>query len=131
VGGAVWTVYLPTEGGDVRRVMQRPLKGVMKHGTVSKPKRGKSLIRLQVAMAIAEPAFTGRVVGLDLGFQDFETLSGGEKMARPPYDRKAQRKRRRLAKSMGDAGGSQFVDALSRIAQQKFIAGFCRSNAIL
>jgi transposase len=37
------------------------------------------------------------VVGLDLGVRDFVTLSGAEQIERPQYDRKAQRKRRRLA----------------------------------
>jgi putative transposase len=98
--------------GQVPLVLHRPLEGVMKNVTVSKTKSGKYLISLQVEVQITEPAFTGGVVGIDLGVRDFATLSGAEQMERPQYDRKAQRKRRRLAKSIGDAGWSQFVELL-------------------
>jgi transposase len=56
------------------------------------------LISLQVEVQITEPAFTGGGVGLDLGVRDFATLSGAEQIERPQYYRKAQRKRRRLAR---------------------------------
>jgi putative transposase len=136
--------------GQVPLVLHRPLEGVMKNVTVSKTKSGKSLLSLQVEVQITEPAFTGGGVGLDLGVRDFVTLSGAEQIATPQYDRKAPRKRRRLArqlsrkkpgsrnreqarlrlarledlhvrgmmatrrlaKSMGDAGWSQFVEIL-------------------
>jgi transposase len=67
-------------------------------------------------------------VGLDLGVRDFVTLSGAEQIERPQYDRKAQRKRRRLARleepecarddgqppsgQVDGCGGSQFVEIL-------------------
>jgi putative transposase len=92
-------IYL-SKVGHVRLVMHRPLAGVMKNVTVSETKSGKYFISLQVEVEITEPAFTGGVVGLDLGLRDFVTLSGGEKIERPQYNRKAQRKRRRLARQL-------------------------------
>jgi len=90
-------IYLP-KVGHVRVVMHRPLAGVMKNVTVSRTKSGKYFVSIQVAVEIARPVFNGGAVGIDLGLRDFVTLSSGEKLAPPQYYRKAQQKRRRLAR---------------------------------
>ena len=90
-------IYLP-KVGFVRLVLHRPLEGVMKNVTVSRTKSGRYFVSIQVEMEIAEPAFSGGAVGLDLGIRQFATLSTGEMFAPSQYYRRAQRKRRRLAR---------------------------------
>jgi len=92
-------IYLP-KAGYVRLVMHRPLEGVMKNMTVSKTKSGKTFVSIQVEVEMAEPALVGSAVGIDLGLRDFLTLSTGERIEPPQYYRKAQRKRRRLARQL-------------------------------
>ena len=92
-------IYLP-KVGRVRLIMHRPLEGVMKNVTVSKTKSGKYFVSIQVEVEIEEPAFVGGTVGIDLGLRDFVTLSTGEKITPPQYYRKAQKKRRRLARQL-------------------------------
>jgi putative transposase len=92
-------IYLP-KVGHVRLILHRPLEGVMKNVTVSKTRCGKYFVSIQVEVEIAEPVFAGGAVGLDLGLREFVTLSSGEKFAPPQYYRKAQKKRRRLARQL-------------------------------
>ena len=93
------TCQMP-KAGQVRLVMHRPLEGVMKNVTVSKTKSGKYFVSIQVEVEMAEPAFVGSAVGIDLGLRDFLTLSTGEKIGPPQYFRHAQHKRRRLARQL-------------------------------
>ena len=92
-------IYLP-KVGYVRLAMHRPLEGMMKNVTVSKTRSGQYFVSIQVEVEIAKPIFTGGAVGIDLGLRDFLTLSTGEKIAPPQYYRKAQKKRRRLARQL-------------------------------
>ena len=92
-------IYLP-KVGHVRLVLHRPLEGVMKNVTVLRAKSGKYFVSIQVEMAMEEPVFTGEAVGLDLGLWEFATLSTGEKIAPPQYYRKAQQKRKHLARQL-------------------------------
>ena len=88
------------KAGQVRLVMHRPLEGEMKNVTVSKTKSGRYFVSIQVEVEMAEPAFVGSAVGIDLGLRDFLTLSTGEKIGPPQYFRHAQHKRRRLARQL-------------------------------
>ena len=92
-------IYLP-KAGCVSLIMHRPLEGMMKNVTVSKTRSGQYFVSIQVEVEIAKPIFTGGAVGIDLGLRDFVTLSTGEKIAPPQYYRKAQKKRRRLARQL-------------------------------
>ena len=92
-------IHLP-KVGLVRLVLHRPLEGVMKNVTVSRSKSGRYFVSIQVEVEMAEPVFAGGAVGLDLGLREFATLSTGEKFAPPQYYRKAQKKRRRLARQL-------------------------------
>ena len=84
----------------MRLVMHRPLEGEMKNVTVSRTKSGKYFISIQVEVEIPEPARIGGRVGIDLGVRDFVSLSTGEKIETPQYYRKAERRRRRLARQL-------------------------------
>jgi putative transposase len=92
-------IYLP-KVGHVRLVLHRPLEGVMKNVTVSRTKSGRHFVSIQAEVEMAAPEFAGGAVGLDLGLREFATLSTGEKFAPPQYYRKAQKKRRRLARHL-------------------------------
>jgi putative transposase len=72
----------------------------MKNVTVSRTKSGKYFISIQVEMEIPEPERIGGRVGIDLGVRDFVSLSTGEKVETPQYYRKAERRRRRLARQL-------------------------------
>ena len=86
--------------GWVKVKMHRPLEGVMKNVTVSRTKSGQYFVSINVEVEIKVPEMTGGEVGIDLGLCDFVTLSTGEKVEPPGYYRKAQRKRRRLARQL-------------------------------
>ena len=92
-------IYLP-KVGEVRLVMHRPIEGVMKSVTVSRAKSGRYFVSIQVEMEIAEPKRIGGRVGIDLGVRDFISLSTGEKVEVLQHYRKAERKRRRLARQL-------------------------------
>jgi putative transposase len=92
-------IYLP-KVGHLRLIMHRHLEGKMKNVTVSKTKSGKYFASIQVEVSIQEPVFAGGAVGIDLGLRDFAVLSTGEKIEPPQYYRKAQKKRRRLARQL-------------------------------
>lgn len=92
-------IYLP-KVGQVHLVMHRPLEGKMKNVTASKTKSGKFFVSIQVETEIKEPVYKGGKIGLDLGLQDFVTLSTGEQVAPPKYYLKAQKKRRKLARQL-------------------------------
>jgi putative transposase len=86
--------------GWVKVEMHRPLEGVMKKVTVSRNKSGHYFVSINVEVEIKVPEMNGGQVGIDLGVRDFVTLSSGEKVEPPGYYRKAQRKRRRLARRL-------------------------------
>ena len=92
-------IYLP-KVGEVRFVMHRRLEGEMKNVTVSRIRSGKYFVSIQVEVEIPEPERVGGRVGIDLGVKDFGSLSTGEKVEMPQHYRKAERKRRRLARQL-------------------------------
>jgi putative transposase len=92
-------IYLPKVGW-VKVTIHRPLEGVMKSVTVSRAKSGRYFVSIQVEMEIAEPKRIGGRVGIDLGVRDFISLSTGEKVEVLQHYRKAERKRRRLARQL-------------------------------
>ena len=100
-------------------VMHRVLEGEMKNITVSRTQSGKYFVSIQTEVEIARPVLTGGAVGLDLGLRDFFTLSTGEKIAPPQHYRKAQQKRRHLARQLSrkKPGSRNRKKACLRLAQ--------------
>ena len=72
----------------------------MKNVTVTKTRIGKYFISIQVELEIPEPDRVGGRVGIDMGVRDLICLSTGKKVEMPQYYRKAERKRRRLARQL-------------------------------
>ena len=100
-------IYLP-KVGEVRLVMHRPIEGVMKSVTVSRAKSGRYFVSINVEVEIPEAKRIGGRVGIDLGVRDFVSLSTGKKVEVPQHYRKAERKRRRLARQLsGKKKGSR------------------------
>ena len=105
--------------GWVKVKIHRPLEGVMKFVTVSRTKSGQYFVSINVEVETKEPEVTGGEVGIDLGLCDFVTLSTGEKVGPEEYLRKAQRKRRRLARwlSRKQPGSRNHEKARLRLAR--------------
>lgn len=80
--------------------MHRLLEGEMKNIIVSRTKSGRTFVSIQVEVELAEPVLVGDAVGVDLGLRDFATLSTGEKYAPSHCYRKAQLKRRHIARQL-------------------------------
>lgn len=111
-------IYVP-KVGHVRLVLHRPLEGVLKNVTVSRTRSGRYFVSIQVEMEMAASVFTGGALGLDLGLREFATLSTGQKITPPQYYRKAQKKRRRLARQLSrkKLGGHNHEKARLRLAR--------------
>jgi len=105
--------------GWVKVKIHRPLEGEMKFVTVSRTKSGQYFVSINVEVMTEEPEVTGKEVGIDLGLYDFVTLSMGEKVKPEEYLRKAQRKRRRLARwvSRKQPGSRNHEKARLRLAR--------------
>lgn len=112
-------IYLPKVGW-VKAIFHRPIEGKMKNCTVSKTKSGKYFVSIQCEVEIAELQSNGERVGIDLGLNDFVTLSTGEKVQPPKYLRKAERRlkirQRRLSRKQ--KGSSNRARARLRVAIQ-------------
>ncbi|KAA3644085.1 MAG: transposase [Chloroflexi bacterium] len=91
--------YLPRVGW-VRTVFHRPLEGVLKNVTVSKTKSGRYYASFQVELEIPAPQFKGSTVGIDLGLRSFLARSDGQKVANPRPLVQAERRLRRLQRSL-------------------------------
>jgi putative transposase len=84
--------------GYVKAVFHRPFEGRLKSVTVEKAPSGKYFVVLLAEIEMNEAQFNGGEVGIDLGLSTFATTSSGEKVAPPKHYRKAQKKRKRLAR---------------------------------
>lgn len=91
--------YLPKVGW-VRTVFHRPLEGRIKNVTVSKTKSGRYFAAFQVELEIPAPVPHGEPAGLDLGLSAFAVLSDGRKFENPRHLLRAERRLRRLQKSL-------------------------------
>jgi putative transposase len=84
-------VYLPKVGW-VKAAFHRPLEGAMKNCTVSKTKSGKYFVSIQCEVEIEDPTPRPTQVGIDLGLTTFATLSTGEKIDKPKYLHRSERR---------------------------------------
>ena len=92
-------IYLP-KVGHVRTVFHRPIEGEIENVTVSKTKSGKYFISIQCEVEITEPTYAGPELGIDLGLKDFAVLSTSERVPHPKHLCKAEKKLRRLQRTL-------------------------------
>ena len=78
---------LKTSG--IKVIIDRPLRGKIKNGTITKTPTGKYYVSLQVETDDVLPELPlldiGRALGIDLGLTHFATLSNGTKIDNPRY----------------------------------------------
>lgn len=87
--------------GMVTAVIHRPFDGKPKSMTVSRTSSGKYYASIMCEIEMDEPApNVGPQVGIDLGLTHFAITSDGTKYANPRYYVKAQRKLRRLQRTL-------------------------------
>jgi len=91
--------YLPKVGW-VKTVFHRKLEGKIKNVTVSRTKSGKFFASFQVEVDIPEPKYTGDQAGIDLGLTHIAALSDGRKIENPHHLIQAERRLRRLQRSL-------------------------------
>lgn len=91
--------YLPKVGW-VKTIFHRSLEGQHKNVTVSRNKSGRYFASFQVEMEIPDPVYQGGENGIDLGLKYFAALSDGSKIANPQHMIQAERRLRRLQRSL-------------------------------
>ncbi|TAK13269.1 MAG: transposase [Anaerolineae bacterium] len=114
--------YLPKVGW-IRTVFHSPLEGTIKNVTVSKTRSGRYYAAFQVELEIAAPDPQGELAGLDLGLSAFAALSDGRKFENPRHVLQAERRSRRLQKSLsrrqkGSAGWERQRQKVARQHEQ-------------
>ncbi len=99
-------IYLP-KIGSVKAVFHRDIEGEMKNCTVTKTKSGRYFVSIQCEMVLrqAQESVTELAeVGVDLGLTTFAALSNGEKIEKPKYlyrsQRRLQIRQRRLSRKV-------------------------------
>jgi len=92
-------VYLPKVGW-VKVVLHRPLEGKAKSATVSKTKSGEYYVSVLCEIGATVQPNGKPPVGVDLGLTHFATLSTGEKVEHPKYLRQAERRLKKLQRSL-------------------------------
>jgi putative transposase len=78
--------------GSVRLRLSRPIEGKIKTCTIKREADGWFVIFAVEESQCSYFPKTGEVVGVDVGIENFATLSNGEVIANPQYLRKAERK---------------------------------------
>ena len=68
------------ENGGIEMIMERKIKGIIKHCNISKTPTGKYFVSILTEMEYEPNIKTGLSVGIDLGLKDFLVLSNGTKI---------------------------------------------------
>jgi putative transposase len=94
-------VYLPKVGW-VKAVLHRAIEGKMNSCTVSKTKSGRYFVSIQCEIETADVTPNADSIGIDLGLTTFASLSNGDKVVKPKYlyrsQRRLQIRQRRLSR---------------------------------
>jgi putative transposase len=129
VDSAAQRTYLPKVGW-VKTVFHRPLEGKLKNVIVSRTKSGRYSASFQVEVEIPDPVYRGSENGLDLGLKDFAALSDGRKLPNPRHLIQAEKRLRRLQRSLsrrqkGSAGRER---QRQKVARQHEKVADCRAD---
>ena len=68
------------ESGGIEMIMERKIKGIIKHCSISKTPTGKYFVSILTEMEYEPKIKTNMSVGIDLGIKDFLVLSNGTKI---------------------------------------------------
>jgi putative transposase len=93
-------IFIPNFKVWIRFDVTRPIGGEVKGATIAMDETGKFFVSFVVHEEAAKPAVAKGQVGVDLGLKDFAVMSSGEHVASPKYLRKAEKKLKRLQRSL-------------------------------
>jgi putative transposase len=121
--------YLPKIGW-VKTIFHRPLEGQLKNVTVSRTKSGRYYACFQVEVEKPDPICRGGQNGLDLGLKDFAVLSDGRKLVNPRHLIRAERRLRRLQRSLSrrQKGSAGWERQRQLVARQHEKVVHCRAD---
>lgn len=120
-------IYLPKVGW-VKAIFHRRIEGTTKNCTVSKTKSGKYFVSIQCEVEVPNTEPKPEAIGIDLGLTTFATLSNGEKVVKPKYLHRAERRlkirQRRLSRKAKGSNGHtrariQIAIQHERVANQR------------
>ena len=86
------------EGMEI--VLHRPIEGVTKSVTISCTTTGKYFASILCEVEMPEPEYVGNEIGIDFGIKAFLTMSDGEVVESPKYFREAEKRLKRLQRSV-------------------------------
>lgn len=73
-------LYIPKFREGIKMIMERQIKGIIKHCNISKTTTGKYLVSILTEQEYTPVSKTNQSVGIDLGIKDFLVLSNGTKI---------------------------------------------------
>jgi putative transposase len=73
-------LIIPKFREGIEMIMERKIKGIIKHCVISKTPTGKYFVSILTEMEYTPVSKTGLSVGIDLGIKDFLVLSNGTKI---------------------------------------------------
>jgi len=73
-------LYIPKFQEGIKMIMERQIKGIIKHCVISKTPTGKYFVSILTELEYQTVSKTNQLVGIDLGIKDFLVLSNGTKI---------------------------------------------------
>jgi putative transposase len=97
-------VYL-SKIGDIKIKLHRPIEGKIKRLTVRRAATGKwfACFSVELEDPPKPPWKDGSLVGIDVGLENFATLSNGEKIANPRFFREEEKELARVQRKLSKA----------------------------
>jgi putative transposase len=106
--------------GAIRMVVHRPIEGEMRHVTIRKTPAGRFYAMLACQVELSEPPTKQGELGIDVGLKSFLVTSGGEVVEHPKHLLKAEKRMKRLQRSLSrrKKGSSNREKARLTVARQ-------------